>query len=185
MVTTFISFSTKVSTKKLFNNFTFRRDRIDNKKLKKKLKESAEFLRDLIEQKAPQGRTDPISVDLGGTGGITLKQLISDLPISKSRTTKGGISIWANRLGNAQISIDLGRRKHRKIIWVNFGTGLFGPTKKPIKPKTKPFLVFRNKQGKIIRVRETKGQKGQFFIQRAVNQSKLIIASKIRSAIVR
>ena len=50
--------------------------------------------------------------------------------------------------------------------FVEEGTGLFGPRKKKIVPKTKPFLVFRTKSGAFVRTKSVKGQKAQRMLAR-------------------
>lgn len=55
------------------------------------------------------------------------------------------------------------------------GSGIYGPNKAPIRPKTKKFLAFKTKDGKWIRAKSVKGVKGRFFMKGAVegNQRKI------------
>lgn len=136
--------------------------------LNKKLIESGQYIKTKMLEYAPFR-----------TGG--LYNAISSLPVRK---TKGhGINIlWNN--GSIEYIIEFSRRKDNIIRWVNYGTGLYGPHGSMIYPKHKRFMYFySSKYNSLIRVSETKGYKGKHFIEKAVNVSKLIIASKIRSAL--
>ena len=59
--------------------------------------------------------------------------------------------------------------KHAK--WQEFGTGLYGPRRAPITPKSKPFLVFKTKDGRWIRTKSVKGTRGRFYFKKAINQT--------------
>lgn len=52
-----------------------------------------------------------------------------------------------------------------------FGTGIYGPNRAPITPKSKPFLVFKTRDGRWIRTRSVKGTKGRFYFKQAINQT--------------
>jgi hypothetical protein len=51
--------------------------------------------------------------------------------------------------------------------WVHNGTGLYGPHKSPIVPRTKPYLVFRGRTGAKIVTRSVRGQQAQPFLLQA------------------
>lgn len=54
-------------------------------------------------------------------------------------------------------------------LFVEAGTGIFGPTGRPIRPKKAPFLVFKPKGlNHVIRVRSVKGQPGQHYMEAAL-----------------
>lgn len=55
------------------------------------------------------------------------------------------------------------------------GTGIYGPRKRPIRPKSKPYLVFKTKSGKWVRVKEVKGSRGRWYMKGSVekNQPKI------------
>lgn len=142
---------------------------IDRRKriaLVRKAQESLQYVKEKIASFAPAESGD-------------LRTTILSLPTTSIKTR--GLSIMYGS-GSIEISVLLGRKKDRKIRWVNDGTGLFGPHRRMIYPKKKSLMTFKV-DGKWISVKRTKGQKGQKFIQRAIRASKLIVSSKILSAL--
>lgn len=54
-------------------------------------------------------------------------------------------------------------------LYPEIGTGVFGPTGRPIRPKKAPFLVFQPRGlGHVIRVRSVRGQPGQHYMRQAL-----------------
>lgn len=55
------------------------------------------------------------------------------------------------------------------------GTGIYGPKKRPIRPKSKPYLVFKTKSGKWVRAKEVKGSRGRWYMKGSIekNQPKI------------
>jgi HK97 gp10 family phage protein len=49
------------------------------------------------------------------------------------------------------------------------GTGIYGESRLPIRPKRKPFLVWKGKDGKLRFAREVKGVKGKFYFRNAID----------------
>lgn len=152
---------------KLLRDYFKRKEGKIGTKLRTKLKESMEYVRDRMVDLAPEVTGD-------------LKSLISTLPVSAIAGNSAGFSLSNN--GKISISMPLNRKKDRKILWVDRGTGVYGPSGEPIVPQSAPNLVFEI-GGRIIRTKSVKGQKGQQFIRRALNVSKIVILSKVRSAI--
>jgi hypothetical protein len=54
--------------------------------------------------------------------------------------------------------------------WVHDGTGIFGPRKRPITPRTAPFMVFEY-QGRIHRRKTVQGQRPQPYLREAVEEA--------------
>jgi hypothetical protein len=144
-------------------------DDIDRRKriaLNKKVQESLEYVKQSIATLAPTRSGD-------------LKNTIMTLPTTSIKTR--GLSVMYGS-GSLEISILLGRKKDKRIRWVNNGTGLFGPYRQMIRPKTAEFMIFKI-DGQWIKKRRTKGQRGQKFIERGIKVSKLIVKTKILSAL--
>jgi len=142
---------------------------IDRRKriaLNRKIQESLDYVKEKIASYAPIESGD-------------LRTTILSLPTTSIKTR--GLSVIYGT-GSIQISVLLGRRKDKKIRWVNDGTGLFGPHRRLIYPTKKSLMIFKI-DGKWIAVKRTKGQKGQKFIQRGIRASRLIISTKILSAL--
>lgn len=157
------------ATVSISRNFGQVLDDMDRRKLRLlriKTVESLEYLKNKIASYAPV-RTGE------------LRSLISSLPTSSAKVR--GFSVMYGR-GSVEISVLLARRKDRKIRWVNDGTGIYGPKGSYIYPRKAKFLSFRTENG-FFRLRRIKGQRGQKFIERGIAASRVIIKSKIMSAL--
>jgi len=161
----FLEIKTNIKKKVLGKRLKKIGERIDSK-LRLRMRESLEYMREQIAEKAPEV-----------TG--TLREQIRSLPIKSVR--KRGFKIFEGR-GNLDISLSLERKKDQLILWVDRGTGIFGPRRKLIKPTTKPFMYFEI-NGVLMRKKTVKGQKPQRFIEKGLNASKLIVGSKVASAL--
>lgn len=158
--------SIKVAITRDFKKWIDDIDRRKRRNLEIKIKESLVYVKGKIASFAPLG-----------TGG--LRTTINSLPTTSLKTR--GISVMYGS-GSIEISILLGRKKDKIIRWVNDGTGLFGPHRRWIYPKTKDRMTFQI-NGEWVSAKRTMGQKGQKFIQNGIRASKLIIRSKILSAL--
>lgn len=135
--------------------------------LKAKLFESMEYLRDRMADYAPSDSGE-------------LREIINSLPISATSGTKSSFSFTES--GSIQVIMRLDRRKDRKIVWADKGTGTYGPFRRVIRPINGEFLVFEV-DGQFIKTRSTLGKQGTHFIRSAIRVSKTIITSKIISGI--
>lgn len=54
-------------------------------------------------------------------------------------------------------------------LFVEIGTGIYGPTGRPIKPKRAKLLVWRDKSGKLIFARKVRGRRATPFMRPAVD----------------
>jgi HK97 gp10 family phage protein len=66
--------------------------------------------------------------------------------------------------------------------FVEEGTGLFGPKKELIRPKTKKFMKWNGSNGPVF-ARTTKGQHPKHFMRDAFNSSKPLIEARFNQAI--
>ena len=107
-----------------------------------------------------------------------IKMLAANAPKKKGklRTTirslpKPTYKSSGNPLGDRSISISIPmiRKKDRQILWVNNGTGIYGPAKQPIVPQESNYLVFKIGR-KWFKTKSVKGQKGQKFIQKTMRE---------------
>lgn len=163
----FLEFKFDKDINKEIKDYLKRKERVIGSKLRTKLKESMEFLKDRMAAYAPHNTGE-------------LREIIQTLPVSGLSTVTSSFSFTNN--GKINISLILSRKRDRRILWADRGTGLYGPYKTRIVPTSSKFLYFEI-NGKLIRVRSIKGQKGTKFISRAISGSKLIIISKIRSGL--
>jgi hypothetical protein len=107
-----------------------------------------------------------------------LKGLILNLPIKKKSFSLSFDGARSNP--KLEVRIPIVGRKNKKIIWVNNGTGLYGPHSHRIVPRHSKFLKFEI-DGEIIFARSVRGQKGQFFLERGIKAS----ASGLRNKLVK
>lgn len=68
--------------------------------------------------------------------------------------------------------------------WVHEGTGLFGPGKKPIRPKNAKVLRFEI-DGKTIFARSVRGQKPNRYVDRAIDKSENRTNEFVRTSLQR
>lgn len=76
----------------------------------------------------------------------------------------GGVDVTPGDVFYREIITVAERPVHAK--WVHNGTGIYGPHRSPIVPRTKPFLVFQGKFGKIVTT-SVRGQPAQPFLLNA------------------
>ena len=63
------------------------------------------------------------------------------------------------------------------------GTGIYGPSGQPIRPKTKKFLAFRGKGGKMVFTKSVKGVRGRFYMKGSVEQNQRAIDGFFATAV--
>ncbi len=63
--------------------------------------------------------------------------------------------------------------------WVSGGTGVFGPFKQPIIPVRAKVLVFRSRDGNLIRARSVKGQPANPFLKRGAAKLRQTLLSTL------
>jgi hypothetical protein len=56
-----------------------------------------------------------------------------------------------------------------RAIWVEEGTGVFGPHGTPIVPSRAPLLVFENSAGQVFRLASVEGQRGKHYLRDALD----------------
>lgn len=162
----FISIKMDKDIKKEINKYVEKKGDVLSRILRKKVKESCEYVRSKMQDYAPTGETGD------------LKELIGEIPINLITIDKVSLIQDAKLV----VQLDLSSKKFRKIIWVDKGTGIYGPNRRLIRPVNAQFLYYEI-DGVLHRSKTVKGQRGKRFIKSAVNTSKLIIKTKIRSAL--
>lgn len=165
MAEEFIQFTFDKKFKRELEKYIEKKGEVVSKKLRAKMLESAEYLKKMMVRYAPLGETS------------RLKTIIASLPV-----TSKGTKISLTQDGKMQIVINLGRKKDQRILWADRGTGIYGPNRRVIRPTNGEFLWFEV-NGQLIRTRTVKGQRGKRFIRSAINASKLIIVTKVRSGL--
>lgn len=163
----FLSLNFSSNFKAEINSFLAKKENAISSKLREKLYESMEYVRTKMSDYA-QSRSGE------------LKEIINSLPISAISSSRSSFSF--TKSGNLEVAIRLDRVKDKRILWADRGTGIYGPFRRVIRPTNGEFIYFEI-DGQFIKTRTTLGQPGTHFIRSAVNSSRLIIKSKILSAI--
>ena len=164
-----INISTRVDTdklkslpKKLIGNV----QKAINLRIAKASFDSIQYIKSTIEKLAPIRTGD-------------LRSRIKSIPVITKQNQ--GFDILVGKSGHIKVTLSLHSKKFQKILWVNNGTGIYGPSGEMIKPRHAKFLVFEM-NGKWWVLKRVKGQRGQHFIERGISESKLIVYSKIKAA---
>lgn len=71
--------------------------------------------------------------------------------------------------GGLAVKIEFSIAKKGKQRWVHDGTGIYGPKRSPIRPRTKPFMVFEI-NGRKFRLKEVLGQQPQPYLANAMDE---------------
>lgn len=156
-----------IATRKAFLAVTKNFDKRTRLKVRKALESATKLLKKEIAKAAPKKTGD-------------LRKLIKSLPIN-AIGARAGFGIFTAKSRTIKAIMNIGTQKHRKILWVNNGTGLFGPNKKlivPVKAKTLKFKIGK----KVIFSKFVVGQKGQKFIQKGIKNASTEINRKIIKA---
>ncbi len=72
------------------------------------------------------------------------------------------------RITRARVGVDVGRARYG--LYLELGTGIYGPLKEPIRPKNGEWLHFRTPDGSWIKTRSVKGVPPQRFFGEAVEE---------------
>jgi len=65
------------------------------------------------------------------------------------------------------------------------GTGIYGPNHAPITPKSKPFLIFKTKDGRWVRTKAVMGTPAKYYVKRAYDETLPKWANDLRSMLQR
>ena len=97
-------------------------------------------------------------------------------------TLRSSIQIIPAQRVNNTLAGSVGTRT-KYAEWVERGTGIYGPYKTPIVPKTKPFLVFKTNDGRWIRTRSVKGMRPTWFMKNSLIDNRLFIQNQFQHAV--
>ena len=122
------------------------------KKLKKQIHLALVEVRSSVAKEAPTGITSRI---LG-------------LPIEASKSSRFNLMVGK---GKIEASIAIARKKDMVILYLDQGTGIYGPKRRLIRPVSKRFMVFEI-NGRVIFTKKVKGIKPMRFVKRGIKNSK-------------
>lgn len=91
----------------------------------------------------------------------------------KTGTLKRSIHAEVNPIGGrltGRVIQDTGVARYGPFV--EFGTGIYGPTGEPITPKKAPFLQWKSPDGRFIRKKSVNGMKPRRYMRDAFDQNK-------------
>jgi hypothetical protein len=86
----------------------------------------------------------------------------------------------AKRVGNSIVGSTGSNLDH--AAYQEFGTGIYGPKRRPITPKRAPYLVFKTRDGKWIRTKSVKGVRPLRYAKRSLDQARGDIQARFDQA---
>lgn len=103
----------------------------------------------------------------------SMDDFVAEVPIGATQELRDSMELRIDSHGDAITATIIAMAHHAK--WVSEGTGVFGPSKQPIRPVRAKFLSFF-KEGKWFRARSVRGQPANPFLRRG--------ATKLRSTLM-
>ena len=104
---------------------------------------------------------------------------IMSLPIENSRSSKFRLMLGKGKL---EASIVIARKRDMVILYLDRGTGIYGPKRRLIRPIKSRFLVFEV-NGRLIFTKSVKCIKPMRFIKRGISNSKSKVTKIISKAL--
>ena len=104
--------------------------------------------------------------ELGRLGVIALQNTTPKDQGNLSMSTKWAISDRGTRKMTLKISQGTGSRPKELPMWLNFGTGIYGPRHSPIVPKKAKFLHWSNSSGEHF-AKSVRGMRATHYIDKA------------------
>jgi len=103
--------------------------------------------------------------------GKKLRNILLDLKI-RTDSSRSGINVnFDKSTRTVKIYLVTNSDSENSLInWTNYGTGVYGPKGRPIRPKTKPFLAWKDENGVWHRAKEVAGQPGKHYLREAGEQ---------------
>lgn len=112
--------------------------------------------------------------DIRPAANNTIQKFIAEALLKAKELAPRRTSILASSIQPEVVS-DFKGRIYTTIPYAafqEFGTGIYGAMAAPIRPKTAKFLVFKGKDGRIIRAKSVKGSKAIHYMQQAFDYVK-------------
>lgn len=155
---------------------------------KKKAKSFAELealIRDFIPDPEPTVKA------LNGTLMRVGRRIINTIRIShewKDRSGKLNNSHYVKQKGNLKIALGNDAKSEKGAPYAKFlhdGTGIYGPTRRPIVPKVKPNLVFKLPSGQLIRTKSVNGVKPMRWLPKEWDRERVRTVREIQDTILK
>ena len=149
-----------------------------------KLKNEKKLLKKIRQNPEVFGRN--FQTGLKKIGAIALTESFKRTPADTGRL-RSSLNLEVRPL-EVSVKPDFGSRKELEYAgYVHDGTGVYGPRKKPIRPKRKKVLRFKTREGNWVSVRQVKGQRPQPFFKEAMpvvkRQANRIIKKSIKDSL--
>lgn len=119
-------------------------------------------------KRAPQITTTEVKRAVDAATMLLQGSAKQKAPIDTGRLRQGIVRRNASVRGNVVEGTVSASAKYSLAQEV--GTGIYGPAKRPIRPKSKPYLMFKI-NGQWVRTKEVKGVRGRFYMKGAVDDN--------------
>jgi hypothetical protein len=119
-------------------------------------------------QRLDEQRIDSILQQATGNAGQYWFQMVrNETPVDKGDLYRSiELSPVRHRGKTLRVTITSRGNKARHNLWVEQGTGIYGPHRTEIVPVQAPFLVFYSKKlGHMVHARKVKGQPGKWMFR--------------------
>lgn len=109
-----------------------------------------------------------VLIKIGTTAKARAQQIIGEEIKDRSGKLKAGVDFSIKRTGD-HVELHLDDDAGAYALYQHEGTGIYGPKKRPIRPKKGKFLVWEDPDtGEKIFATEVRGTPGKKFLSRAV-----------------
>lgn len=109
-------------------------------------------------------------------GEILTDRIVNSAPRDEGEFQKGfsyKVRKTGPTAGELRITWTPRNRPEKLLDWIVFGTGIYGPLRKPIVPVRAPFLQWRGKDGKYHRAKSVRGMRRRNFLRTAWAETKI------------
>lgn len=109
-------------------------------------------------------------------GDILTERIRSLAPRDEGKFQEGfkySVKKTGPNLGELRVQWQPKGRPENLLDWIVYGTGIYGPRKKPIKPVKAPFLQWQSKDGRWHRAKSVRGMRKRNFLATAWSETKI------------
>lgn len=135
--------------------------------------------------KAQRAIVEAMEEALDEYGETFVKELRKRTPVRTGRLRESATYIIRGRgKREMQLEVRIGGKDEPKLlpVWLEFGTGIYGPRRHPVVPRRAKFLRFAGRNGRIIFARSVRGIKPRRFFsktEKATESARRRLAGRI------
>lgn len=109
-------------------------------------------------------------------GEILTDRIVNLAPVDEGEFKKGfryKVRKTGPTAGELRVTWTPHGRPEKLLDWIVFGTGIYGPMRKPIRPVKAPFLQWQSKDGRYHRAKSVRGMRKRNFLRTAWAETKI------------